>query len=98
VVREPGEAQRSFLLRGDAAFAIGRDPKANTLALRDAALSARHFMVVPEDGAFYAVDVDSTNGTYVNQRRVRAARLSSGDVIRAGQIDFEFRIYLSGLA
>jgi hypothetical protein len=97
LIREPGEAQRSYLLRADGAFAIGRDPKANTVALRDLALSARHFMVVPEEGAFYVVDIDSTNGTYLNQRRVRCARLASGDVIRAGQVDVEYRTYLSGV-
>ena len=97
LVREPGEVQRSYLLRADGAFAIGRDPKANTVALRDVALSARHFMVVPDEGAFYVVDVDSTNGTFLNQRRVRCARLASGDVIRAGQVDVEYRTYLSGV-
>jgi hypothetical protein len=96
LVREPGEAQRSYLLRGDGAFAIGRDPKSNTLALRDLALSAHHFKIVPEEGAWYVVDLESTNGIYLNQKRVRAARLSSGDVVRAGQVDFEFRTYLSG--
>jgi hypothetical protein len=61
-------------------------------------LSARHFKVVPEQGAFYAVDLDSTNGTFVNQRRSRAARLASGDVIRAGQVELEFRTYLGGVS
>jgi hypothetical protein len=97
LVREPGEAQRSYLLRNNGAFAVGRDPKANTLALRDAALSARHFMIVPEDGAYYVVDLDSTNGTFLNQRRVKASRLGNGDVVRAGQVDFEVRVYLSGV-
>ena len=98
VVREAGEGSRSFLLRGDGAFAVGRDPRANTLTLRDPALSARHFKVVPENGAFYVVDLDSTNGTYANTRRVRAARLASGDVIRAGQVELEFRTYLGGVS
>jgi hypothetical protein len=29
---------------------------------------------------------------------VRAQRLSSGDVIRAGQVELEFRTYLGGVA
>ena len=98
LVREPDEPHRNFLLRGDGAFAVGRDPRANTLSLRDPALSARHFKVVPEEGIFYLVDLDSTNGTYVNQRRRRAARLASGDVIRAGQVELEFRTYLGGVS
>jgi len=98
MVREPGESQRSFLLRSDGAFAVGRDPRTNTLTMRDPALSARHFKVVPDDGWFYVVDLDSTNGTYLNRRRVRAAKLSSGDVIQAGQVELEFRSFLGNVA
>jgi hypothetical protein len=98
LVREPGEPQRSYLLRADGAFAVGRDPRGNTLALRDLALSAHHLKVVAEEGRYYIVDLDSTNGSYLNQRRVRAARLSSGDVVRAGQVELEFRTFLSRVA
>jgi FHA domain-containing protein/von Willebrand factor type A domain-containing protein len=98
MVREPGESQRSFLLRSDGAFAVGRDPRTNTLTMRDSALSARHFKVVPDDGYYYVVDLDSTNGTYLNRRRVRAAKLSSGDVIQAGQVELEFRSFLGNVA
>jgi hypothetical protein len=98
MVREPGESQRSFLLRSDGAFAVGRDPRTNTLTMRDSALSARHFKVVPDDGYYYVVDLDSTNGTYLNRRRVRAARLASGDVIQAGQVELEFRSFLGNVA
>jgi hypothetical protein len=98
LVREPGESQRSFLLRNDGAFAVGRDPRSNTLAMRDPALSAHHFKVVPDNGYYYVVDLDSTNGTYVNRRRVRAAKLASGDMIQAGQVELEFRSFLSQVA
>jgi len=98
LVREPGESQRSFLLRSDGAFAVGRDPRSNTLIMRDPALSAKHFKVVPDDGMYFIVDLDSTNGTYLNRRRVRAARLASGDVIQAGQVELEFRSFLGQVA
>ncbi len=98
MVREPGESQRSFLLRSDGAFAVGRDPRTNTLAMRDPALSAHHFKVVPDNGYYYLVDLDSTNGTYLNRRRVRASKLTSGDVIQAGQVELEFRSFLGQVA
>ncbi|HEV8630851.1 MAG TPA: FHA domain-containing protein [Thermoanaerobaculia bacterium] len=98
MVREPGESQRSYLLRGDGAFAVGRDPRSNTLTLRDPALSAHHFKVGPDDGMFFVIDLDSTNGTYVNRQRVRAVRLASGDVIQAGQVELEFRSFLAQVA
>lgn len=98
LIREPGESQRSFLLRNDGAFAVGRDPRSNTLTLRDPALSAKHFKVVPDDGYYFVVDLESTNGTYLNKRRVRAARLASGDLIQAGQVELEFRAFLGQVA
>jgi len=98
LIREPGESQRSFLLRSDGAFAVGRDPRTNTLTMRDPALSAHHFKVVPDNGYYYRVDLDSTNGTYVNRRRVRAAKLASGDIIQAGQVELEFRSFLGQVA
>jgi len=32
-------------------------------------------------------DLDSTNGTYVNDARVETARLSSGDRLRVGRVE-----------
>ena len=91
-VQEVGRPARSFLLRREEAFAIGRDPDANTLAVNDPALSAKHLKIVPEDGRYYVVDLGSTNGTFVGAERIEARRLRPGDVIRAGQLEIEYRI------
>jgi len=98
LVREPGVPERSYLLRPDGAFAIGRDPRDNTIVLHDLALSGHHLKLVNEEGAFFVVDLESTNGTFLNRRRVRAARLRSGDLIHAGQAELEFRTYLGALS
>ena len=90
-VREGDRPPRSYLLRYDAGFGIGRDSD-NTLALRDPALSAHHLKIVADDGRFHVVDLGSTNGTYHNGERVEMARLRSGDVVRAGQTELEYRI------
>jgi hypothetical protein len=91
-LREPGRPSRSFLLRREEAFAIGRDAGENTLAVGDPALSARHLKIVPEDGMFYVVDLGSTNGTFLGEERIEARRLRPGDVIRAGQLTIEYRL------
>lgn len=92
LVRERGEEARAFLLAPGRAFAVGRTKQGNTLALPDPALSAHHFKVVPDGGRFYFVDLDTTNGSWVNGDRVRARELKSGDVIRAGQVEFELKV------
>ncbi len=91
LVKKPGEAPRSFLLGRDYAFAVGREREGNTLRVPDPALSAHHFKIVPEDQGFYFVDLESTNGSFINGQRLPVKELRSGDVIRAGQVEFEFK-------
>ncbi len=96
-VMEPGKEIRSFRLRHDRAFAVGRAPGVNTLTLEAKALSSQHFKVVPHEGGFAVVDLDSTNGTLVNGRRIRAHHLEAGDTIQAGEVEFEFKVILRSL-
>ena len=91
VVRRAGHAPRLYLLGHDKAFAVGRTREGNTLAIPDPALSAHHFRVVPDEGRYYFVDMQSTNGTFVNGHRLPGRLLRSGDVIRAGQVEFEYQ-------
>ncbi|MEN8164307.1 MAG: FHA domain-containing protein [Acidobacteriota bacterium] len=96
-VKEPGKEIRSFRLRHDRAFAVGRAPGVNTLTLESKAMSSQHFKVVPHDEGFAVVDLDSTNGTLVNGRRIRAHHLEAGDTIQAGEVEFEFKVILRSL-
>ncbi|MEO1366114.1 MAG: FHA domain-containing protein [Acidobacteriota bacterium] len=88
-----GEAPRTYMLDDRKAFGVGRDQHKNTLGVPDPALSSQHFRVVPRDGTFYFVDLESTNGSYINGRRTSAKRLRHGDRLRAGQVEFEFQSY-----
>ena len=62
---------------------VGRDPGADFI-LDDVVASRRHFRIVPDGGTWIIEDMGSTNGTYVNDARVKRARLRDGDVIRVG--------------
>lgn len=94
VVKEPRKVPRTFVLPLDKAFAVGRAQGPNTVAIADPTVSGQHFKIVHKDGAFYVVDLGSTNGTRVNGVRVRSAQLKPGDVIRAGEVELEFRLQL----
>ena len=64
-------------------LSIGRDP-GNQLHIDDPALSRRHCMVIREGERFKVRDLDSLNGTYVNQARIKEQLLNHGDQIALG--------------
>jgi DNA-binding NtrC family response regulator len=69
---------------------LGRESD-NTLSIPEAAVSRYHarFERRP-DGRTWVVDTQSTNGTFVNGRRVRELPLAAHDVVRIGDTLFRF--------
>ncbi len=67
---------------------IGRD-KGSDLVLPDSALSRAHVRLTAHPGSVVVEDLGSTNGTYVNGRRVRWAALKLGDRVVAGATELE---------
>jgi FHA domain-containing protein len=70
-------------------LAIGRSRDCD-IRLTDPNVSRRHAEVRQEGSSFFVVDLDSTNGTEVNGRRVRRARLEDGDMIVLGSTELVF--------
>ncbi len=60
------------------------------IVLADRFLSRRHFLVTCLGGRFLIGDLGSTNGTYVNGKRVSRTLLRNGDVIIAGTVKLRF--------
>ena len=71
---------------------VGRDPS-NTVVLDSDSVSRRHAMVELCDSGRLLRDLDSTNGSYLNDIQIRSAVLSNGDLIKIGDTIFK---YLSG--
>lgn len=92
-VREPGREPRSYRLPPDRAVDIGRDATLNTLAFQDPTMSTQHLRVVLDNDEVYLVDLGSTNGVSVGERRVDAVHLHPGDRFRAGMIEFELGLH-----
>jgi len=64
---------------------IGRDPS-NTLTIADAEVSRHHARLTAQGGKFVLEDLGSTNGTFVNGKRLSAPYvLRSGDVVSFGE-------------
>ena len=63
----------------------------NDLSIDDHGISRRHARIKVRDQGCSVVDLDSTNGTYVNNRRIREALLEDGDILAFDKIKFSFR-------
>jgi hypothetical protein len=76
---------------GDGTAMIGRDRESDVV-VSGAAVSRRHSIVRRSMRGYVVTDV-SRNGTYLNGRRVRGARvLRNGDVLRIGEEEFRFEV------
>jgi FHA domain-containing protein len=87
-VRE-GEERREIAL-GPEALAIGRDPQ-NDVIVDDSRVSRKHAEIRLRLGRYTIYDLQSTNGTYVNGRRIAEIVLSDGDRVAIGGVELHFR-------
>jgi hypothetical protein len=60
------------------------------IQLADANVSRRHAELRQEGASYWIVDLGSTNGMEVNGKRVKRAKLSSGDTITLGSTEITF--------
>lgn len=61
--------------------------------IKDVTVSAKHASLRYKDGKFYLTDLDSTNGTYLNDKAETIAReeLKDGDTVRMGEVTLKFK-------
>jgi pSer/pThr/pTyr-binding forkhead associated (FHA) protein len=85
LIRE-GSPPRRFALSGDVTT-IGRAEGCD-LRVPLGEISRKHCTIVVSDNALVIQDLGSSNGTFVNSRRVQQARLSAGDSLRLGSLLF----------
>lgn len=69
---------------------IGRERTPKGIVLRDPNVSRRHAELSYEDGSWYISDLNSTNGTLVNDVDVDRFHLRDGDIITLGLMNLEF--------
>jgi hypothetical protein len=78
----PDRSSRSIAFDGRP-LTIGRAPD-NGIVLRDGRASRHHARIDARRGSLVLSDLGSTNGSYVNDRRVDSIALGEGDRIRVG--------------
>lgn len=75
---------------GAQGLTLGRHPD-NDVVLRDELMVSRyHAEIIPHDDGFVLRDLESANGTWVDDQRVMAHRLAPGNRIRVGNVVWLF--------
>ena len=83
---ETGAGRVTFRMASGAIKTIGRATGADFIL--DAALVSRlHCRLSATEPGLEVVDLDSTNGTFVNGERVTRATLKAGDRLTIGRVD-----------
>ncbi len=80
-----GPDRKLLIPLGSDVMHIGRGLSAE-LRLDDASVSRRHAILVPRPTGARILDDRSSNGTFVNGRRVQQTDLQNGDVIVIGRV------------
>jgi ABC-type nickel/cobalt efflux system permease component RcnA len=72
-------------------FRIGRATERNEVTLKHPSISRRHAQItLRKDGVYEIADMESLNGLFVNDRKVKSSPLADGDIIDIGDLTFRF--------
>ena len=90
VIKNGGFEGMAFELTAEETL-IGRNPTTD-ITLLDDGISREHAIILydPESDSYSLEDLQSTNGTQVNGKRVRSVTLEDGDEVRVGRTLFRF--------
>ena len=70
---------------------IGRD-QLSGISVNDTRMSRQHAALFYAPPDFFLKDLGSTNGSFVNEKRISHSPLKNGDIIKLGNTEFEFII------
>jgi adenylate cyclase len=93
VYKSPDGLETEFVLEETAS--IGRHPK-NQIRLNDREISKEHAIVERQGARIMLRDLRSSNGTYVNGRRINESPLKDGDEIQLGSMRLLFQVEKAG--
>ena len=86
-----GKLKDTVISMNEGPVLIGRQVAAN-LRIRNASVSRRHALIEKDGDKFVIADLDSRNGTFVNDVPVKRCELQHGDRVRIGESLFFFLV------
>ncbi|CAM2008400.1 FHA domain-containing protein [Acanthopleuribacter pedis] len=68
---------------------IGRS-RSNDIVINDTSVSRLHVRIENRNGQFFILDNNSSNGTFLNKKKIGEAPIRAGDQLVTGRISFDF--------
>ena len=87
-----GKLKGAIFSFSDAEVVIGRETAAN-VCIADASVSRRHSRIEKNGEHFVITDLESLNGTFINDVPVKSRTLEHGDRVRIGESQFLFLLH-----
>jgi|GEM_PF-3739458 len=88
-----GKTSRIVFTPDRNSFIVGRNSTESNFAVSDSRVSKQHFCIEPTEDGYVILDLKSSNGTFVNGKRITStATLHHDDVIEFGRIQARFVI------
>jgi adenylate cyclase len=87
LIMNPGGRNERVLELSEGTITIGRTEE-NTICVPSKSLSRRHARLEREGSRLFLVDLDSKNGTFVDEVRIDRRELSGGESFRCGEVRF----------
>lgn len=84
-----GDSGEAIKLRRDATI-FGREK--GDIIISDTEVSSTHCQIQNINGVYHLFDMNSTNGTFVNNERVVKCKLNPDDIVTVGQSSFRFQL------
>lgn len=73
-----------FVIYEGEQLAIGRDPEVADITLMDPAVSRKHCIISKEGGVIRVEDLGSSNGTFMNEKKITTAEVLPDSCVRIG--------------
>lgn len=91
IIISENEKGKKIPLTG-ATYSLGRSSSCD-ICLQDPAVSATHCEIVRLDSGHYIMrDLDSTNGSKINDKYVKSVELKNGDILRIGKVELLYSL------
>lgn len=71
-------------------YIVGREPTTNIPINRNLVSRQHARLSVDDEGLWWVQDLESTNGTFVNEERVVSRQIADGDLVRFGDVIYKF--------